>query len=157
MAAAEWLHEETGRQLAERGKAGAGEAGSGDAGGGVDQRAPFFVRESFAAERAAAGAGSERSAGREVTVKGNRPAHTGRLQRCPEYRDPRALVEHGIAGIVPMAGRVRGKVDEGERGKRFCGFADLVPAMAGMLIHARCSSSGISPDRRAHRRQQHLN
>ena len=33
-------------------------------------------------------------------MKGNKPAHPVRLLRCPGYRDPQALMEHGIAAIV---------------------------------------------------------
>jgi hypothetical protein len=33
-------------------------------------------------------------------AKRNQPAEFVRLERCPGYDDPRALLEHGIAGIV---------------------------------------------------------
>jgi hypothetical protein len=36
-------------------------------------------------------------------TKGNKPAHPAMLQRCPFYRDPRALIEHGIATIVRVS------------------------------------------------------
>jgi hypothetical protein len=37
-------------------------------------------------------------------MKGNKPARPVRLLRCPEYRDPRALVEHGIAAMMRISG-----------------------------------------------------
>jgi len=36
-------------------------------------------------------------------MKGNKPARPVRLLRCPEYRDPRALVEHGIAAMMRIS------------------------------------------------------
>ena len=36
-------------------------------------------------------------------MKGNKPARPVRLLRCPEYRDPRALMEHGIAALVRVS------------------------------------------------------
>ena len=36
-------------------------------------------------------------------MKGNKPARPVRLLRCPEYRDPQALMEHGIAAMVRVS------------------------------------------------------
>ena len=36
-------------------------------------------------------------------MKGNKPARPVRLLRCPEYRDPQALMEQGIAAIVRIS------------------------------------------------------
>ena len=36
-------------------------------------------------------------------MKGNKPAHPVRLQRCPEYGDAQALLEHGIAAMVRVS------------------------------------------------------
>jgi hypothetical protein len=35
--------------------------------------------------------------------KEKRPANPAMLQRCPEYRDPRALLEHEIAAIARVS------------------------------------------------------
>jgi hypothetical protein len=35
--------------------------------------------------------------------KGQEQTKTAALQRCPEYRDPWALIEHGIAGMVRLS------------------------------------------------------
>ena len=36
-------------------------------------------------------------------MKGNKPARPVRLLRCREYRDPQALMEHGIAAMVRVS------------------------------------------------------
>jgi len=36
-------------------------------------------------------------------AKRNQPAECVRLERCPGYDDPRALLEHGIAMIVRVS------------------------------------------------------
>jgi hypothetical protein len=69
------------------------------------------------------------------------------LQRCPFYRDPRALVEHGIAAIVRMsqcedlalalkAGQWLMEYGERLMNGKFCRFAEPARAIVGPLIHA---------------------
>jgi hypothetical protein len=36
-------------------------------------------------------------------MKGNKPARPVRLLRSPEYRDPQALIAHGIAALMRLS------------------------------------------------------
>ena len=105
MRSAEWLHEETGRQIAEQERLeGARVVPAANSPEAILKKLKGAISEGFA--RGGTGTGAARGgggAGRGVDDERNKPARPVRLFCCPEYRDPRALVEHGIAAMMRIS------------------------------------------------------